>query len=75
MQRKIFLERQLQLDRQFIEDYIQTVFLDGKPVDDLDRAFVKDGCTLALFLGSARTGGCDNAPGRLLCAAAQPDFP
>lgn len=43
-----FLHRQLQLSCKFIEDNIQTVFLDGKPVDDLDRAIVKDGCTLAL---------------------------
>jgi hypothetical protein len=43
-----FLHRQLQLSYEFIEDNIQTVFLDGKPVDNLDKAHVKDGCTLAL---------------------------
>jgi hypothetical protein len=31
-----------------IESRISTVFLDGKPVDDLDRATVHDGSTLAL---------------------------
>lgn len=43
-----FLLYQLKLSDEFIEDNIQTVFLDGKPVDDLSQAYVKDGCTLAL---------------------------
>lgn len=43
-----FLLEQLRLSPQFIEEDIQTIFLDGKPVDDLDTAWVKDGCTLAL---------------------------
>jgi len=43
-----FLLCRLQLSDEFIQDKIQTIFLDGKPVDDLDTAYVKDGCTLAL---------------------------
>lgn len=43
-----FLCHQLKLSQEFIEDKIQTIFLDGKPVDNLNRAYVKDGCTLAL---------------------------
>lgn len=43
-----FFRDQLKLDSEFIEHQIQTVFLDGKPVDDLESATVKDGCTLAL---------------------------
>jgi len=43
-----FLYHQLQLSSEFIENNIQTVFLDGKPVDDLDKVYVKAGCTLAL---------------------------
>jgi hypothetical protein len=43
-----FLRGQLQLPPQFIEDHIQTIFLNGKPVDNIDAATVKDGCTLAL---------------------------
>ncbi|MDR3568865.1 MAG: hypothetical protein P4L43_12625 [Syntrophobacteraceae bacterium] len=43
-----FLHDQLRLSPQFVEENIQTIFLDGKPVDDLDRARVKDGCTIAL---------------------------
>jgi len=45
---KSFLYHQLQLSGEFVEDKIQTIFLDGKPVDDLDTAYVKDGCSLAL---------------------------
>lgn len=32
----------------YIENRIQTVFLDGKPVDDMDAAVVRDGAVLAL---------------------------
>ncbi|NTW36117.1 MAG: hypothetical protein HGB17_08305 [Syntrophobacteraceae bacterium] len=45
---RVFLEDELGLAPQFIEQVIQSIFLDGKPVDDLDSAHVKDGCTLAL---------------------------
>ena len=43
-----FLHGQLGLSSQFVEENIQTIFLDGKPVDDMDKVHVKDGCTLAL---------------------------
>jgi hypothetical protein len=43
-----FLLNQLNLSPEFIEQVIQSVFLDGKPVDDLDSGNVRDGCTLAL---------------------------
>ncbi|NPU84044.1 MAG: hypothetical protein HPY65_06105 [Syntrophaceae bacterium] len=33
---------------EYIENRIQTVFLDGKPVDDVDAAVVRDGAVLAL---------------------------
>ena len=36
------------LTDEYIETRIQTVFLDGKPVDDIDTALVRDGATLAL---------------------------
>jgi len=38
----------LQLDPAYVEGRIQTIFLDGQPVDNLDRAVVRDGATLAL---------------------------
>jgi len=36
------------LTDEYIEARLQTVFLDGKPVDDIDGAFIRDGATLAL---------------------------
>ena len=39
---------QLGLSAEYIEGRIQTIFVDGKPVDDLDRAAIRDGSTLAL---------------------------
>lgn len=45
---RCFLLNEMNLSNDFIEQVIQSVFLDGKPVDNLDEAHVKDGCTLAL---------------------------
>jgi hypothetical protein len=42
------LRDELGLPDEYIETRIQTVFLDGKPVDDIDTALVRDGSTLAL---------------------------
>jgi hypothetical protein len=36
------------VDPSYAEDRIKTVFLDGKAVDDMNTAFLKDGSTLAL---------------------------
>jgi len=43
-----FLIRQLGLSPEYIRDHISTIFLDGKPVDDLDSAIIKHGSRLAL---------------------------
>ncbi len=51
---KNLLCEQFGVDANYVEDRIQTIFLDGKPVDDVETAIVKDGCTLAL---SAAVGG------------------
>jgi len=45
---KSLLRRQFGLSPEYLEKRIQTIFLDGKPVDDLDYAIVKNGSTLAL---------------------------
>ncbi|MGM0664822.1 MAG: hypothetical protein ACQET7_11640 [Thermodesulfobacteriota bacterium] len=39
---------QLGLDSEYVNERIQTVFLDGRPVDRLDHAVVTDGSVLAL---------------------------
>ena len=61
---KTFLLEELRLSEEYIEMRIQTVFLDGRPVDDLDVTAVRDGSALALsgalpgLLGAAlRRGG------------------
>lgn len=40
--------RQWQIDRDYVLNRISTLFLDGKPVDDLPASIVQDGATLAL---------------------------
>jgi len=45
---KSLLCEQLGLDSQYLERRIKTLFLDGKPVDDVNSAIVRDGSTLAL---------------------------
>jgi len=40
--------RQWQIDRDYVMGRISTLFLDGKPVDDLPAAIVRDGAVLAL---------------------------
>ncbi len=45
---KMMLCRQFGLSPIYVEDRIQTIFLDGKAVDDIDSAIIKDGSTLAL---------------------------
>jgi hypothetical protein len=39
---------QLGLSSEYVEKRIKTLFLDGKPVDDINSAIIRDGSTLAL---------------------------
>jgi hypothetical protein len=45
---RALLRDQLGVPEEYIDARIQTVFLDGKPVDDIDTALVWDGAILAL---------------------------
>ena len=45
---KSFLCEQLGVAPEYLEKRIQTIFLDGKPVDDVDTAIVNDGTTLSV---------------------------
>jgi len=45
---KTLLCDQLGLSPEYLERMIQTIFLDGKPVDNVDTAILKKGATLAL---------------------------
>ncbi len=39
---------QLHVSADYVAERISTIFLDGKPVDDMDSAIVRENCTLAL---------------------------
>jgi hypothetical protein len=43
-----FLQETLGIDAVYVEEKLQTVFLDGHPVDDFDGALVRPGAVLAL---------------------------
>ncbi len=43
-----FLTVQLGISSDYIRGHISTIFIDGKPVDDLESAVIKDGAHLAL---------------------------
>ncbi len=45
---KTLLCQQLGLSPEYLDERIQTIFLDSKPVDDVDRSIIRDGSTLAL---------------------------
>lgn len=45
---KTVLCKQLGLNPEYVEKRIKTIFLDGKPVDDIDSAIIKEESTLAL---------------------------
>jgi hypothetical protein len=43
-----FLHRELKLNTDYIQNKISTIFLDGKPVDDITKAMIEDGSILSL---------------------------
>jgi len=43
-----FLQEILGIEAGYVEERLQTVFLDGRPIDDLDRTLVGPGAVLAL---------------------------
>ena len=45
---RALLSQQLDISPEFLEGRIKTIFLDGKPVDDIDSTIIKEGSTLAL---------------------------
>jgi hypothetical protein len=45
---RALLSQQLNISPEFLEGRIKTIFLDGKPVDDMDATIIKEGSTLAL---------------------------
>ena len=49
---KTLLCDQFGVSPEYLEERVQTVFLNGKPVDDLDGTRIPDGATLALSAAS-----------------------
>ncbi len=45
---KSFLCEQFGIEPEYLEKRIQTIFLDGQPVDDVKTAILRDGATLSL---------------------------
>jgi hypothetical protein len=45
---RTFLRERLGLSNEYIDERIQTFFVDGKAVDDIDSAYIQDGSILAL---------------------------
>jgi len=45
---RALLSQQLSISPEFLEGRIKTIFLEGKPVDDMDSTIIKEGSTLAL---------------------------
>ncbi len=45
---RALLSQQLDISPELLEGRIKTIFLDGKPVDDIDSTIIKEGSTLAL---------------------------
>ncbi|MCX8027072.1 MAG: hypothetical protein N3A62_04350 [Thermodesulfovibrionales bacterium] len=43
-----FLTKHLEIPNDFIENRIAIIFLDGSPVDDIDRAIIKNGSCIAM---------------------------
>jgi hypothetical protein len=45
---RVFLCGQLGIADDYLDQRVQTLFLDARPVDDVDKAVIRDGATLAL---------------------------
>ena len=58
--------RQFGVDSDYLDNVIQTVFLDGKPVDDVNNALVEPGSTLALSAAMPGLVGATLRKGGLL---------
>lgn len=65
---KAMLCEQHRVSPEYVEDRIKTVFLDGRPVDDIDSATVNDGSTLALSAAMPGLAGATMRRGGVLAS-------
>ena len=65
---KTMLCEQHRVSPEYVEDRIKTVFLDGRPVDDIESAIVNDGATLALSAAMPGLAGATLRRGGVLAS-------
>src|SRR4030043_917466 len=56
------------VDSEYVEGRIKTIFLDGKPVDDLDTTIIEEGSTIALSAAMPGLAGATLRRGSYLAA-------
>ncbi|MBW1615048.1 MAG: hypothetical protein JRJ49_00655 [Deltaproteobacteria bacterium] len=54
---KNFLSKNIKIKKDYISDRIQTLFLNSKPIDNIDNALLENGATLALSAAMPGTAG------------------
>ena len=69
---KDFLCTQFEISPEYVEKRIQTIFLDGKPVDDINKAVIKNGSTLALSAALPGLAGATLRRGGVLSSLRSP---
>jgi len=65
---KEFLYNRMFIEQDYFDKRIQTIFLDGKPVDDVTSAMVKDGSTISLSAAMPGLAGATMRRGGALAA-------
>ncbi|MDQ1331690.1 MAG: hypothetical protein QG578_1958, partial [Thermodesulfobacteriota bacterium] len=65
---KEFLCSRIFIGQEYLDKRIQTIFLNGKPVDDVNSAIVKDGSTLSLSAAMPGLAGATMRRGGALAA-------
>lgn len=63
-----FLCNRMFIEHDYLDKRIQTIFLDGKPVDDVNSAIVKDGSTISLSAAMPGLAGATMRRGGALAA-------
>jgi hypothetical protein len=65
---KEFLCNRMYIEQEYLDGRIQTIFLDGKPVDNVNSAIVKDGSTISLSAAMPGLAGATMRRGGALAA-------
>jgi predicted RecA/RadA family phage recombinase len=65
---KEFLCNRMFIEQEYLDKRIQTIFLNGKPVDDVNSAIVKDGSAISLSAAMPGLAGATMRKGGVLAA-------